>query len=456
MALLLAVFVAFVGTALTASQSLGDLLQRDTQRSDALRAQTDLQRLLTLLVDVETGQRGFIITGQRSYLQPYESAVGELERVYQDLRKRMLAAGTDERQLSRLDAGIRERLSQVDRNIAGRLQEHGGSLQDLSAYAEGKRLMDQLRYQVEELQRAQQWRIAEADSATRALQERTEQITHLLPGVGLLALMMALLLLVVEQRRRDRAEAALRHANANLEGLIDERTAALSKALARIQSFAVEQDRSIENERRRLAREVHDQIGQVGTAIKMLVVSLRSKLKPRTEPLVEELQQMADESIRLARQISAALRPPLLDELGLEAAVGHYLQTLGRQAGMQTVLAMTEAELLSADQASQLFRIIQEACTNVLRHAGAQTLTIKGRHLEIEEREGFQLEVIDDGKGPGDVRADASGLRNMRERATLAGGRFEFGPADGGAGTRVGVWLPLAESDAAQPQGAAA
>jgi len=73
--------------------------------------QATLMELLTNLTDAETGQRGFIITGERSYLQPYESALGELGRAYEDLRRRMVAVGTDEAQLRRLDAGIQQRLA---------------------------------------------------------------------------------------------------------------------------------------------------------------------------------------------------------------------------------------------------------------------------------------------------------------------------------------------------------
>ena len=127
---------------------------------------------------------------------------------------------------------------------------------------------------------------------------RAGPLAHVLPGVGVVMLAVALVLMRRERHLRDRAEAALRDANAGLEQQVAQRTQALSTALARIRSFAVEAERSIEAERRRLAREVHDQVGQVGTAIKMLTLSLRAKLAPRNEPLVDELQAMADEAIR--------------------------------------------------------------------------------------------------------------------------------------------------------------
>jgi signal transduction histidine kinase len=440
--LLIAAFVAFVGTAVGASQSLGRLLQRDAERSQALRTQADLQRLLTLLVDAETGQRGFIITGQQPFLRPYEEAVAELGSLHPGLRQRLADSGASPTVLLHVDALIQERLAQTRATVASRLRSGAGATLDLGAYVDGKRVMDELRFEINELAQQQQQRVAAADQATQEVQQRTQRLTRLLPGVGLVTLGLALALMLRERRLRDRAESALRDANAGLEQQVAQRTEALSRALQRIRSFASELDRGIETERRRLAREVHDQVGQAGTAMKMLVIALRAKLAPRTEPLLDELQGMADEAIRAARQISAALRPPLLDELGLEAALGHYLQTLQRQSGLVTTLELAGADGVAPEQANPLFRIVQEACTNVLRHAGAGALRVLGHPRLQDDVNGYALEVIDNGRGPGDTRADASGLRGMRERAALAGGSFDFGPALGG-GTRVCVWLPL-------------
>ncbi len=422
--------------------SLKDLLTRDAQRSQALRAQTDLQHLLTLLVDVETGQRGFMITGQHEFLEPYETAVAELTRLRDELKSSLLQAGSNEVLLEQLETSIRARLEMVARNIERRTKEGEAVLRDLASYGEGKRVMDELRREVEQLQFEQQLRVAAMDEAAEAASWRARQLTQLLPAVGMILLLLALTLMYTDRQQRDRAEVALHDANVNLESQVRERTDALDEALKRIQSFAVEMDRGVEEERRRLAREVHDQVGQVGTSIKMLTMSLRSKLKPQVEPLVDELLAMADEAIRSARQISAALRPPLLDELGLEAALGHHLTTMERQTGLVTRLSLAEADRLPKEQANPLFRIVQEACTNVLRHAAANSLHLEGRPLELAGIAGYELEVIDDGRGPGETRVDASGLRNMRERASLAGGLFEFGPAKAG-GTRVRIWLPI-------------
>lgn len=440
--LLVAAFLAFVGTAVVASLSLAELLERDSERSQAQRTQTELQRLLTLLVDVETGQRGFLITGQQPFLRPYEAALGELHDARARLRERIPRDGGNALALGRLDALIDERLDQARAAIGRRLGGGDAATRDLSVYVDGKRVMDELRFQIEQLAREQQRAVLAADEATRAVHQRTTRLTRLLPGVGLVTLALALTLVLRERRLRDRADAALLDANAGLEQQVAQRTEALGQALARTRSFAVELDRSIEAERRRLAREVHDQVGELGTAIRTLTLSLRTSLAPRQDAQVDELVGLAEKTVRAARQLAAELRPPLLDEIGLEAALSHHLQALERESGLVVRLTLGAADALPPEQADPLFRIFQEACANVLRHAQAQTLRVAGRQVSAGGRDGYEMEVVDDGRGPGGVRPDATGLRRMRERAELAGGSFHFGPApDGGA--RVHVWLPL-------------
>ena len=160
--------------------------------------------------------------------------------------------------------------------------------------------------------------------------------------------------------------------------------------------------------------------------------------------MLDELLALADENIAVARAISAALRPPLLDDLGLAAALAHHAKGLERQGQLAVQVEVRDEQRLDAEQRNQLFRILQEAATNVLRHAKASRLEIRGSaDAAADSGAGsYCLEIIDDGIGPGQVRPDASGLRNMRERAALAGGSLGFGPGPRG-GTRVAVCLPL-------------
>lgn len=439
--LLLAGCVAFIATAVGEHQSLDLSVARGEERAQALQTQLQLRRVGTLLVDIETGQRGFIITGQAAFLEPYEEARRELVQAYADLKKMLHRDDPEAPTLERLDGFIAQRVAQVERNVETRWRQGDTVLKDLSGYVSGKQLMDDIRYEIRQLEARQQRHIDQAARDTAAVQQRTSLLSQVLSAVGLLLIAGAMLALVLERRRRDQAEQALLAAKAQLESAVAERTEALSAALARIQTFALELDRSIEAERRRLAREVHDQVGQIGTASKMLILALRKKLEPAREEMLDELLGLADENIAVARQISAALRPPLLDDLGLAAALAHHAQGLERQGQLRVTLDVRDEERLSAEQRNQLFRILQEAATNVLRHAQARQLEIRG----AADAETYCLMISDDGVGPGAVRPDAAGLRNMRERAALGGGSLDFGPGPQG-GTRVSVCLPLAQA----------
>lgn len=449
--LLLGGSVAFIATAWSQQGSQQELARRAEAQVQALQTQLLLRRVGAQLVDIETGQRGFIITGQTAFLEPYEQARRELSLSYGELRQRLLQEGGDRSTLQRLEGFIERRLAQVERNVEQRWTVGEAVLKDLSGYVSGKQLMDDIRAELQQLEAAQAELVRRTQTEAAAERRHSAELSALLTASGLLMMAGALMALQLERRRRDRAERALRESHERLEQTVAERTAALSSALGRIQGFAAELDRSVEHERRELAREVHDQIGQIGTASKMLLIALRKKLAPQREEMLDELQALADDCISAARQISASLRPPLLDDLGLAAAVAHHARGLERQGQLQLSVEIRDEQRLSPEQRNQLFRILQEACTNVLRHAQAQRLRIGGR----AGPSGYCLEIEDDGVGPGAVRADASGLRNMRERAALAGGSLEFGPG-AERGSRVRVCLPLAPSDAASGESAPA
>jgi len=449
-ALLLAGCVAFIATAYGEYRSLGELTRLENVRAHAFRTQVLISRLNHLLVDLETGQRGFLITGDASFLQPYDHGLRELDPRYGELKTALQASGDpQEAAFARLDRLIADRRVQLAQNVESRWKEGEAAIRNVQAWVAGKQLMDEIRGELDRLDALQQQRIDGIEVEVQQQQVQTARLAQILPLVGGALVAAALVALWLERERRDEAERALRDSHAELEHVVDQRTLALREALDRIQSFAAELDRSVEAERRRLAREVHDQLGQLGTASKMLVISLTRKMAPVKEPMLDEMLAIADDVIGAARRIASSLRPPLLDDFGFGAAVQHYAQGLERQSGLAVSLDLASDEGLNAEQHNQLFRLLQEAATNVLRHAQAQELVIESR---LEEGD-YCLRIQDDGVGPGQVRADASGLRNMRERAVLAGGEMSFGPAPG-RGTRVEVRVPLKAAEEAEARAA--
>jgi signal transduction histidine kinase len=193
-----------------------------------------------------------------------------------------------------------------------------------------------------------------------------------------------------------------------------------------------------------LAREVHDQIGQVFTAISLIVSGLLPRaLQPRQAQALDDALKLG---VATSRRITAELRPPLLDELGLAAALRHHAPQRLEPAGLQGVLDVQQDERLSPEQALALFRIVQEALTNVLCHAQASRVDIRGGLAPDGQH--YRLTVEDDGRGFTQIaaRPGALGLTGMRERAAWHGGHCEWAVPAGG-GTLVVVTLPLLPSD---------
>lgn len=242
--------------------------------------------------------------------------------------------------------------------------------------------------------------------------------------------------------------AAVRDANALLEQRVKARTAELAEARDRIARYAAGQQSAIEAERRRLSREVHDQIGQVFTAIQLLVGPVRDRLSVEQQTA---LDRALEEGIATARRITAELRPPLLDDLGFGPAVAQYLDRLPAAGKPECHADIDETVRLGEPQALGLFRIVQEAMTNVLRHAGARRVEITGRREGVA---GYALTVADDGRGfrLAEQRAGAMGITGMRERAAMLGGECTVG-SEPGCGTIVAVRLPLAEPNHEHPAG---
>lgn len=196
-----------------------------------------------------------------------------------------------------------------------------------------------------------------------------------------------------------------------------------------------------EDERRAISRELHDDIGQSVTAMKMAASSALDEADPqRRRDDLEDILVLADATLDRLRDISILLRPPQLDALGLEAALRWHAERLLRNAG---ITADLEIEALprrpDAGVEQACFRIAQEALTNVVRHARAQRVVLR----LCDDGNDLHLSVHDDGGGFAPEGARGLGLVIMRERAQGAGGRLEVTSAPG-SGTRIETWLPYA------------
>ncbi len=286
-----------------------------------------------------------------------------------------------------------------------------------------------------------------------------------------------LLAVRTEAHERQRAEEELRGAHDLLERRVEERTAALSVALLRLQSEGKvreekeEQLRSLslhlmtlqDEERRRIARELHDTTGQTLAAMKMSIALIRATdgNRPELERLIDDLNALTDEALQEVRTTSYLLHPPLLDEAGIASAARWFVEGFARRSGIQVECEIPDKmERPPRHCELVLFRILQESLTNVHRHSGASAARVRLHR----NGDGFELEVGDNGKGISEERLSrfnaavgnaGVGISGMRERVRELGGRLEIRSVSSGTtsngttinGTTISVALPAMRAD---------
>jgi PAS domain S-box-containing protein len=270
---------------------------------------------------------------------------------------------------------------------------------------------------------------------TRDMSERREKEEALTKAKELLELR-------VEQRT-----AVLTRVNQELRTEIAERERAeeqLKASLELLRALAARLQSVREEERTYIAREIHDEFGQICTAIKMDLALIRHKATKRQTRLlakVDSAVHLVDHLIATLRRIASELRPGSLDDLGLLAALEWQAHEFEKRTGIQCrIILPAEAIALDSERSTAVFRIFQETLTNVMRHAGATTVEAR------LEREGGKLvlQIHDNGRGFDPEAAKASkslGLVGMQERALLINSEFRIDAAPG-AGTTVTLRIP--------------
>jgi signal transduction histidine kinase len=227
---------------------------------------------------------------------------------------------------------------------------------------------------------------------------------------------------------------------------ISKQTLELQSSLEQLRALAGRLQSIREEERKRVAREIHDQLGQALTAIKLDVSSLLHEMpedQRRQSTRTQTILTLVDETIRSVRRIATELRPGMLDDLGLVATLEWAGEEFGARTGTQCRLDLPSDDIVvDPDAAVAIFRIFQETLTNIVRHANAKEVNAR---LAIEDGN-LTLEVHDNGTGiPSEKlqKGRSLGILGMRERATLLGGDLYI-TGFPGKGTTVRVWIPQA------------
>lgn len=222
--------------------------------------------------------------------------------------------------------------------------------------------------------------------------------------------------------------------------------AELRRSKEELHELAAAANQLREHEQRRIARELHDELAQALTGIKMDVAWIKNKLPAEQSPITEKLKSLEallDNTVAATRRISSDLRPMMLDDLGLVPATEWLVQNFTQRTGIHCELAIASAKLdLHDPEATTVYRILQESLTNVAKHAKASSVEITLAHNDGE----ISISVRDNGVGfslESPRKQNSYGLIGMRERVYILGGEVQMESAPG-QGTYIEVRLPLA------------
>jgi signal transduction histidine kinase len=429
LAVLAAVVLIFINEA--SFQQSTSAIQNIEEAQDTRGA---INKLMQQMLDAETGQRGYLLTGDLKYLEPYDAAVGDINQTLDRLRRLFEASPEDLTEFELMSRHISRKLAEIDLTVRMRKAGQEDAWKFVLNTDVGSDQMNLIRTQASKLAAAS---IVDMEMGQAQI-TKTLQLSRIGIAImalsGLLAFYMyllqtqALLVSGVREHESLQAERDL------LGAQVRERTATLTELATHLQNVR-------EDERGHLARELHDELGALLTAAKLDVARLKSRLGthlPEVADRIDHLIGTLNSGIALKRRIVEDLRPSSLSHLGLVASLEILAREFQERSGLAITTNLEPVELNGSAQLT-VYRLVQESLTNIGKYAEADQVEIS-----LESMDGYiSVDVRDNGKGftPNDVNPGTHGLTGMRHRVEAAGGRLGVVSAPGG-GTKISAVLP--------------
>jgi signal transduction histidine kinase len=446
--LLALAFLLLAALVVIAEIAQGGQKEIDGRIASSQKRQILLAEMLEQLSQAEAGQRGYLLTGDGKYLQPYQGARDRIEPTL-DQFANLLRDGDNGQQLASTEQ--RNTLRHLRVLIGAKLAELSASL-ELYSTRGPEQATDLVRTELSSSTTndiraaAAVLRDAERNEVNSeiARAERLRWVSRaLMTGVVLLNIVLLIVsasLLSRQARRRAELTEQLATENEELERRVRRRTAELSALSSHLQQLS-------EKEKASLARELHDELGGLLIAVKMDVSWLQKRsanaLDPDMQSRWTRVLKVLDDGVDFKRRIVESLRPTLLDNMGLLPAVRWITEETCSRAGLHCTETYPEIEPLLADDAAiMVFRLVQEALTNIVKHAHASEVALQ---IAISDTE-LTVIVTDNGIGIASERREAvgsHGLATMRHRVRSFGGNLELESVVP-SGTRLRARLPLA------------
>ncbi len=438
----LAIFAAAVLIAINEA-SFQESSRATVQIEQAELARQSVAQVLQASLDTEVGIRGYMLTHDERYLAPYDKAAAAVPAKLASLRA--LLAGQPEKlaDVEKMAAHISRRQNE----LAGLVRLHKTGDSDagrrMPVTSLDEQAMQAIREQSDKLMLASQKTMLAAHAKIdQSL--RLSRIGIAAMGLGgLLAFYMYLLQTQALLAAGKREQLSLQKERDRLEKQVLDRTARLAELATHLQVVR-------EDERGHLARELHDELGALLTAAKLDVARIKARLGSSQPEAIERLSHLThtlDSGIALKRRIVEDLRPSSLSHLGLIASLEILAREFADRSGLEIITALAPVSLGVAAQLT-VYRLVQEALTNIGKHSKARRVDIRLR----SHGQSVLVEVIDDGQGfdTANVAANQHGLAGMRHRVEASGGqlRVESGI---GRGTLIQAQLPADPCAPEQP-----
>ncbi|QCB48341.1 CHASE3 domain-containing protein [Hydrogenophaga sp. PAMC20947] len=424
-----------------ASSSLSTMQKRDTAR---IAAETLLRRL----IDAETAQRGFLLTGRESYLRPFTDADHDVDTALKQLNAMYAESPAFQALVASVGISAETKLTELRLSLRWYRDGDEAAWRGLLMSDLGWERMQSVRHSVRTL-------IEEATTAADQEQQTIEQslqwgrlAVHFTTLMAVLWLVFFLRKSAALQRAHEEHTDAIAEEHDRLEHNVAQRTQELAALNLHLQTLR-------EGERGRLARSLHDELGATLTAAKLDVTRLRRAAEPLSPAMQERLQHLAteiDSGIGIKRRMMEELMPPALHNLGLRTALEILAADFRERHAAEVQI---DFEQVDADEAGRnaLFRVVQESLRNIEQYSGATqvTLRLSGRQgqasIEVHDNGiGFDTRQLTarSGAAPGDS-PKGHGLKQLQYRLELAGGQFSVS-SSASQGTTIRASVPLSST----------
>lgn len=391
---------------------------------------SSLEELVSTVKDAETGRRGFFITGDKEFLLPYEEAVKALpsrKRSVEELVEgHPLQVQRYNALLQLIDKRFHVLEEAVEKQKAGRFL----AADRVHQSQQGKVVMEEIRNLSQEMKG---WELSQLQAGDVEITRRVNRTISTLVAVSLLsAISLAFVFYLLQRYLKEKMEAEIHLQDTN------DRLHDLSQRLYQVR----------EDEQQRIARDLHDSLGQELTCLKLDLVALHRKISAEQsqQPLAQKIvsmMQSVDILFQQLHKIVRELRPVILDDLGLVPAIEWLSEEFQKRSGLSCKFHLPSEQLsLDKERSTAIFRVYQEILTNIMRHAHASKVHV---HLK-QDQKNLILEVHDNGRGFNSTETldkKSLGILGMKERMFSFGGDIVFHSLEQ-RGTRVTARLPLA------------